>query len=156
VGGFKDDLTGREFTRWTVLRRGMRPKHWLCRCVCGEIREVLGVNLRGGYSRSCGCLPKEHSASSKEEVEQRYVNLIVKFKKSDHRLTMAAFRTAQVSGKPIHECYLAAVKVIQSLHSECSREYAGKRAVEIILESRMVELAGWKDDTFIKSKDEEI
>jgi hypothetical protein len=119
------------------------------------MREVLGVNLRGGYSRSCGCLPRGHAAPSREEVEQSYVNSITKFKKNDHRLTMAAFQTTKDSGKPIYECYLAAVKVIQGLHPECSREYAGKRAVEIILESRIVELAGWKDDTFIKSKDEE-
>lgn len=29
--------------------------YWLCRCKCGKQKEIMGNNLRGGRSRSCGC-----------------------------------------------------------------------------------------------------
>ena len=58
-----DDLTGRLFGRWTVMRRGTpvgeHPVRWLCRCDCGTERMVLGGTLRRGESHSCRCLSKE-------------------------------------------------------------------------------------------------
>lgn len=66
------DLTGQTFGNWRVLKRGQdhvcpngqRAPKWLCRCSCGVEREVFGVVLRNGTSRSCGCV-----TSSKGEQE---------------------------------------------------------------------------------------
>jgi len=33
--------------------------YWRCKCDCGNTVEISGGNLRGGYSRSCGCLHRE-------------------------------------------------------------------------------------------------
>ena len=53
------DLSGKTFGRWKVL--GMSDKMdsfghylWDCVCSCGTKRSVLGNNLRGGHSNSCG------------------------------------------------------------------------------------------------------
>lgn len=54
-----NDLTGRQFTRWTVIERGPnlgRRARWLCRCDCGKTELVSASNLAQGKSRSCGCL----------------------------------------------------------------------------------------------------
>lgn len=57
------DLIGKVFQRWTVIGdciytdRGERK--WLCRCECGTERYVLERMLKGGGSKSCGCLRKE-------------------------------------------------------------------------------------------------
>lgn len=68
------DLTGKEFNRLTVLRtttaRGKNPM-WLCRCLCGEEREVFQSNLTRGLSTSCGCLTRERAA---ERCKQRTVH----------------------------------------------------------------------------------
>jgi len=57
------NLVGTTIERWDVLGRVESNKHgqamWLCRCVCGIERPVLGSALRNGYSKSCGCLQKE-------------------------------------------------------------------------------------------------
>lgn len=58
------DLTGMRFGRLTVVRLGDTPGKleslfWLCRCECGASVEVLGKNMRGGMTRSCGCLNRE-------------------------------------------------------------------------------------------------
>ncbi len=55
---------GQRFHRWLVLAgpiphaRGQR--YWLCECDCGTRREVWGVSLFDGISKSCGCFQKDH------------------------------------------------------------------------------------------------
>lgn len=55
-----EDLTGKKFGKWTVLKYVGRNKHnqilWLCLCECGTVKEVTGLSLRNGTSKSCGCL----------------------------------------------------------------------------------------------------
>lgn len=57
------DLTGKQFNRLTVLRRGKTSKYgniyWICECTCGKFKEVQGKHLKAGKSRSCGCLQRE-------------------------------------------------------------------------------------------------
>jgi len=67
------DLSGKRFTRWTVLRLWNyipgEPVYYLCRCDCGTERPVAAAELNRGNSpksvghsrgsRSCGCLLKE-------------------------------------------------------------------------------------------------
>jgi hypothetical protein len=49
------DIAGQKFNRWTALEyKGERK--WLCRCECGNEREILSFNLKNGKSKSCGCL----------------------------------------------------------------------------------------------------
>lgn len=52
-------LEGLQFSRWTVIASaGNRGNHciWLCRCICGTERTVIGTMLTQGKSKSCGCL----------------------------------------------------------------------------------------------------
>jgi len=52
------DLTGRTFTRLTVLGIGDKTPgrlKWECRCSCGDIRLVPTNKLKSGHTRSCGC-----------------------------------------------------------------------------------------------------
>lgn len=59
------------FGRWTVLSKAQTPKEgqrrarWLCRCVCGTERAVTGHHLRGGRSKSCGCVWAEVVVASR-------------------------------------------------------------------------------------------
>jgi hypothetical protein len=57
------DLTGHEFTRWTVLRlaparENSHNRFWICECTCGTIREIQEWNLKN-TSTSCGCYRSE-------------------------------------------------------------------------------------------------
>lgn len=52
------DLTGKTFGRLTVL--GLAPKkgkqiYYICKCSCGNIKEVAAKHLRSGAIVSCGC-----------------------------------------------------------------------------------------------------
>jgi hypothetical protein len=54
------DETGNFYGKLLVLRRAGSNRHhqamWLCNCLCGRRTTVAGNDLRGGKSKSCGCL----------------------------------------------------------------------------------------------------
>lgn len=63
--GFKGhikDLTGERFGRLLVIKLIGRNKKriyiWLCKCDCGNIKEVPMAYLTSGHTKSCGCLKK--------------------------------------------------------------------------------------------------
>ena len=63
------DLTGQRFGRLTVIQKASyRPKshntYWLCRCDCGNMKEVGGRNLKCGNTKSCGCYHSEQASKS--------------------------------------------------------------------------------------------
>lgn len=61
------NLEGLRFGRLVVLKRsgtyktekGYSTPVWLCRCDCGNLKQIAGDSLRKGVSRSCGCLHNE-------------------------------------------------------------------------------------------------
>lgn len=62
------DITGKVFGRWEVLRRAdvMSPHvKWVCRCSCGTEADVFGHNLTRGLSVSCGCHRSEATTKAK-------------------------------------------------------------------------------------------
>lgn len=59
----KIDLIGRVFYRLTVIDfagvNARRQSLWTCQCLCSKEVVVLSYSLRGGMTKSCGCLNKE-------------------------------------------------------------------------------------------------
>jgi hypothetical protein len=49
-----DDLTGRTFGDWVVVRPSGIWGKWVVRCKCGKTSHVLGYSLLTETSRSCG------------------------------------------------------------------------------------------------------
>jgi hypothetical protein len=66
-----EDLTGRVFGYWTVLRRvddrfypgGGRAMMWECECICHQKHIVAGNMLKSGISKSCGCKAQPYMES---------------------------------------------------------------------------------------------
>ena len=57
------DLTGQTFERLTVIGRGKRSRSgeqlWICKCSCGNSKEIRKTSLTNGDTRSCGCIRRE-------------------------------------------------------------------------------------------------
>lgn len=62
-------MTGQRFGRLVVLEIA-KPKikknggiitMWKCQCDCGKIKNISGLDLRKGYTTSCGCYRDEHN-----------------------------------------------------------------------------------------------
>lgn len=60
----REDLTGQQFGKWTVIERAENSDknevRYLCRCSCANQTEkiVLARSLKSGVSQSCGCAIK--------------------------------------------------------------------------------------------------
>lgn len=57
-----DDLTGKNFGKWRVLKREESRKWvtmWLCQCECGNTGMVSSSSLKRAKSTSCGCISIE-------------------------------------------------------------------------------------------------
>lgn len=58
------NITGKRYGRLTVLTQGRKRLYggsvaWRCRCDCGNTVLVVGISLRRGLTRSCGCLQRD-------------------------------------------------------------------------------------------------
>lgn len=72
------DLTGKQFGELTVIRLSdQRSKNntllWECLCSCGNKSYILGVSLRAGNYKSCGCKrdEKRNEGARKHEKTDR-------------------------------------------------------------------------------------
>lgn len=58
-----NDITGKKFNKWTVMRRAKRTKDgksgWLCRCDCGTERVITSYALKTNRTRGCKCLGRK-------------------------------------------------------------------------------------------------
>jgi hypothetical protein len=63
------DLKGKRFGKLIVLERVPPPPrmkkqnavYWLCECDCGKTKIILGISLRKGLTKSCGCIGKKYA-----------------------------------------------------------------------------------------------
>lgn len=62
------DLTGKKFSRLSVIRRaGNAPRgkvRWECTCDCGNILSVRSDSLASGNTKSCGCFHVDRTVES--------------------------------------------------------------------------------------------
>ena len=60
----KIDLTGQTFFDFYVIKESDKRRNnnilWSCRCICGNIRDCLGRDLKIGKHKSCGCKRKDN------------------------------------------------------------------------------------------------
>ena len=71
------DLTGQRFGRLVAIKlltsKGAKRHKWLCKCDCGNECVVLGHNLVGGHTKSCGCLRKEKARKITYSFYEDYI-----------------------------------------------------------------------------------
>ena len=61
-----DDITGKKFSRLTVISRAdskSKKIRWNCSCECGGTAVVFGQYLKSGRTKSCGCFQKEQMSA---------------------------------------------------------------------------------------------
>lgn len=69
------NLTGQDFGRLRVLsiiRRDVGGNAiWKCVCICGEFTFVRVSSLKGGHTKSCGCLRRERAFEQGSQAHLR-------------------------------------------------------------------------------------
>lgn len=62
------DMSGEKFGKLTAIERSGTSDNravWLCKCDCGNLKEIIGKSLRSGLTKSCGCV-REPDLSGKK------------------------------------------------------------------------------------------
>lgn len=79
------DLTGKKIERLTIIKRieGTTPIKWLCRCDCGNYKEIWGYNLTRTHTTSCGCFNREQN---QKRLRNKEKNPFYKHGKSGMRI----------------------------------------------------------------------
>lgn len=56
------DLKEKKFANWFVIswaKKEYGEQFWLCECICGTKKVIIGSTLKCGRSKSCGCKGKD-------------------------------------------------------------------------------------------------
>lgn len=56
-GRIREDLTGKRFGKLVVLYEAEKvgeKTHWICKCDCGNLKNVSSIHLKNGDTKSCG------------------------------------------------------------------------------------------------------
>jgi hypothetical protein len=88
-------MLGRRFGRLTVLRRSTshdKQDRWMCACDCGRETVSIGFCLRGGQSKSCGCVAAEKAKQRWADPETRAKMLATLPKPKNKRHGMSKHR----------------------------------------------------------------
>lgn len=87
------DLTGQKFGKLTVESPGNKASNgslkWVCRCDCGNIKQIRGDKLRSGETKSCGC-----GEYKRKDLTGEKINMITVIKKIG----------SNKNGKSLYEC----------------------------------------------------
>ena len=140
------DLTGKIFTRLTVLQRTeKRGKewYWQCQCECGNQIEVRGVSLREGKTKSCGCLKKETDKQPKGNVidlqGQNFSHLTVLERAgSDHRGEALWRCQCDCENQTIIEVLGSNLRTGHTTSCGCERKSKGELSIISLLNSNNI------------------
>lgn len=98
------DLTGKQFNRWHVIKRGedklypngRKTLRWLCWCDCEKnkcpeerkLHLINTIDLKSGHTKSCGCIKlenkiKRHENHSKQVKQNKIKRMMGKYKNYD-------------------------------------------------------------------------
>lgn len=79
-GPVAEDLTGKYFGEWEVLRRAENKKGrvmWVCRCSCGTIKTISAHDLKQGKTHSCRNPVHKNLYNQKDLTSKVFGNLRV-------------------------------------------------------------------------------
>lgn len=103
------DLTNKRFGKLKVLQFSHSNKngaYWKCLCTCGNLKNILGTNLRKKLIKSCGCLRIEYARLGKGQ--SGFNRLLRSYKRDAKRrnlkfnLTIKKFK--EITSKNCHYC----------------------------------------------------
>ena len=103
------DIVGNRYGKLVVISRAENSKFnqtvWLCKCECGNEKEVVARNLKIGKTRSCGCLAKEKSDRLRSERGEHYGRLYNVWNSMKGRCTRKKFiEYSRYGGRGITLC----------------------------------------------------
>ena len=103
-----EDLTKRRFGRLLVVGRAGTDKWggstWHTVCDCGGKKVVPGSNLRGGHTRSCGCLHREYLERKRKPGNAARNQVLLAYKSSPKGWSLSDVRFDELTSQNCCYC----------------------------------------------------
>jgi hypothetical protein len=115
---------GQKMGRLTIIDGPVtinKKKQWVCECDCGRQTIVVGTHLKGGHTKSCGCLRKEIS-SKNGKISQTPLETHIKLGQRFNRLTVISLHKEYLGNEKQPslaykcECDCGKVKLVRKAH----------------------------------------
>ena len=150
------DLTGQQFNYLTVLEKTDKRKNgsvvWLCKCKCGNLKEVTSCDLNAGRVTSCGCYNKEKASANFIDLTGKQFGRLTVLEKTDKRTKNRSIiwkcqcecgniceisQTSLQSGTK--SCGCIKRELIQQLGQSCGYDLTGQRFGKLIAQKLIPE-----------------
>jgi hypothetical protein len=131
---FGNDLTGKKFNKWTVLRRShhkdkSRDWFWMCRCECGLEKPVKASYLRSGTSRQCAGCAHEASRVRRPMPISFWTHLNYSANRRELEISITQDHILQLLEKQENKCALSGLPI--EFASTESEHKAGKTTASV-------------------------
>jgi|SRR3990172_20927 len=114
------ELTGQRFGRLLVIERANKNTagnfRWKCRCDCSKETTCDGGNLRGGISKSCGCLRKDKPKTwakpfGESSFNDLYSSYVKRAKKYNREFSLSEDEFRKLAQQNCYYCGLAPTQI---------------------------------------------
>lgn len=105
------DLTGHRYGKLVVIRKNGYAKRaagfraqWLCRCDCGNLKTIVGMDLRKtkGGTKSCGCLVR--SPEGEAAFRKMYYRMYKQAMQRGYKWNLTENQVREITSSPCHYC----------------------------------------------------
>jgi hypothetical protein len=103
-----EDKVGRRYGRWLVLRID-GPRHYICRCNCGDERRVIGGNLYRG--QSLGCAKCRYAAMDNGYIAAWWCSVRRGAESRGHEVAITKDEALELLAKQGNRCALSGVPI---------------------------------------------
>lgn len=137
----KRDLVGQLFGNYLVIGEVIsRPRYVLCRCSCGNEREVFKSSLTTGKTKSCGCIGREATSKANTthglcKKDRRFYSIHRNMMSRCYNEKNKRFESYGGSGIRVYKEWHDLIKFYEDMYSsylECMEITDGRASIERI------------------------
>ena len=109
----KAEMIGKKFGKLTVLSQVKSKKYnkFLCKCECGNYKEVYGTHLRESNTKSCGCLRKVNGITGDMWYNIIHSGIKIRVKKSKLEFNITKEYVNNLFIKQESKCKLSGIPI---------------------------------------------
>ena len=134
------DYIGKKFGNLTIvsllpIKKG-QGRIWLCKCDCGQTKEVRTTNLKNGFVQSCGCLNQRGLPKGESGARHLYRHYVFSAKRRKIPFNISLENFKILTSKNCTYCDTPPLKIVKSYDAKSSHSFYHYNGLDRINPSR--------------------